>query len=114
MQRISTIKTFLFSALLLGGTVSFSQSVQTFQDDPIAAMLDSLVQLNIFEKTAKPSPGANKFNYAHDSVPRFSDAVIAQRLSKMDGTSPFDFVYNDQVKSYIEMYAHRKRTLMSK
>ncbi len=114
MQRISTIKTLLLSAFLLGGSMSFSQSAPGFQDDPIAAMLDSLVQLNIFEKSSKPSPGANKFNYAHDSVPRFSDAVIAQRLNKMDGTSPFDFVYNDQVKSYIEMYAHRKRILMSK
>ncbi|MCC7303712.1 MAG: transglycosylase SLT domain-containing protein [Bacteroidia bacterium] len=91
-----------------------SQSAPGFQDDPIAAMLDSLVQLNIFEKTGKPLSGAAKYNYAPDSVPRFSDAIIAQRLSRLDATSPFDMVYNDQVKGYIEMYAYRKRQLMAK
>lgn len=91
-----------------------AQNALSFQDDPIAAMLDSLVQLNIFEKTGKPISGAAKYNYAPDSVPRFSEQTVIQRLNKLDAASPFDLVYNEQVKAYIDMYAYRKRGLMAK
>ena len=91
-----------------------AQTDYNFQDDPIAAMLDSLVQVNIFEKTSKPVSGSARFNYASDSIPRFTTATVQQRLSKLDAASPFDLVYNEQVGSYIEMYAYRKRNLMSK
>jgi membrane-bound lytic murein transglycosylase D len=91
-----------------------AQGDYSYPDDPIAAMLDSLVRLNIFEKSAKPFDKNNKYNFPIDSIPMYSDAVIAQRLAKLDAQSPFDLVYNDQVKGYINMYAVRKRVLVSK
>lgn len=114
MRSAVFIRKVAFAGLCSCGIAVFGQLSPSFQDDPIAAMLDSLVQLNVFEKTGKPISGAAKYNYAPDSVPRFSDAVVIQRLNKLDATSPFDLVYNEQVRSYIEMYAYRKRGLMAK
>ncbi len=106
--------------LLLTGILGFGsgklygQKEYDFQDDPVAAMLDSLIRLNIFEKKTKPVASTSKFKYAPDSIPRFTSQVIAQRLSKMDAASPFDLHYNEQVQAYIDMYSVRKRALMSK
>ncbi|MBI2271695.1 MAG: transglycosylase SLT domain-containing protein [Bacteroidetes bacterium] len=87
-----------------------------FQDDPIASTLDSIAMVNYFDKgLVKPvAPRSNKFNFAPDSIPRYDASVYESRLAKIDAESPFDLEYNDAVKSYIEMYAMRKRDLVSR
>lgn len=87
-----------------------------FQDDPIASTLDSIAMVKYFDKgLVKPvSPKSNKFNFAPDSIPRYDAAIYESRLTKLDAESPFDLEYNDAVKSYIEMYAMRKRDLVSR
>lgn len=86
-----------------------------YGDDPIAAMLDSLARLNYFEKGyVKPAGTKNKYHFAADSVPRYDDMVYESRLAKLDAQSPFDLVYNDAVHGYIELYAMRKRELVSR
>ena len=111
----------IFLFLFLCTTKSFSQtpvaySPETLQDDPIAAALDSLINLNLFEKGyAKINyPKNPKFNFPHDSVPRYDDMVYESRLAKLDAVSPFDLQYNPIVKGYIEMYTTRKRELVSR
>ncbi|MGZ4115974.1 MAG: LysM peptidoglycan-binding domain-containing protein [Bacteroidia bacterium] len=110
---------FLF--LSLCSTKSFSQNAvgyapESLQDDPIAAALDSLINLNLFEKGyAKINyPKNPKYNFPHDSVPRYDDMVYESRLAKLDAVSPFDLQYNPVVKGYIEMYTTRKRELVSR
>jgi membrane-bound lytic murein transglycosylase D len=91
---------------------NYTESTQP--DDPIAAMLDSLERLNYFEKGyVKPSKNS-KYHFAADSVPRYDDMVYESRLAKLDAQSPFDLVYNDAVRGYIELYAVRKRELVSR
>ena len=87
-----------------------------FQDDPIAAALDSLTRLHYFEKgQVKPvSPSLSKYHFAPDSIPRYDDGVYEARLTKLDAESPFALEYNNAVRSYIEMYAMRKRELLSR
>lgn len=80
-----------------------------FSDDPIAAMLDSLSRLKFFDKPDYSKK--NKFNFPIDSVPNYSDSVYAMRLAKLDSESPFDLIYNNAVRSYIDLYAVRKRGL---
>ncbi|HTB32874.1 MAG TPA: hypothetical protein VK808_12675, partial [Bacteroidia bacterium] len=84
-----------------------------FADDPIAANLDSLSHLNFFEKGYDfvKSP---MYHFKTDSIPWYSDKVFEDRMAKLDAQSPFDLQYNDVVKSYIEMYAVRKRALTSR
>lgn len=109
-------------ALLLFTTHSFSQptdalpkdsSAIIFPDDPIAAMLDSLSRMLYFDKsTLDITP--NKYGFPIDSIPNYSDSIYNNRLAKLDAESPFDLIYNDAVRSYIELYAVRKRAMVSR
>jgi membrane-bound lytic murein transglycosylase D len=107
-------KTLLVSVLATGSL--FAQNALTITDNPVAAMLDSLANQKVLEKAlAKPVyPKVNKYKYAEDSVPRFEDFVYESRLAKLDANSPFDLVYNPHVKGFIELYAVRKRELVSR
>jgi membrane-bound lytic murein transglycosylase D len=96
--------------------ISKAQGILTIADNPVAVMLDSLANQKIFDKAfSKPIyPKANKFKYAPDSVPRFEDFVYESRLAKLDAVSPFDLVYNPHVKGFIDLYAVRRRELVSR
>lgn len=102
--------------LLLTNVSFFAQNTLTMTDNPVAAMLDSLANQRVLEKAlAKPVyPKVNKYKYTPDSVPRFEDFVYESRLAKLDAKSPFDLVYNPHVKGFIELYAVRKRELVSR
>jgi membrane-bound lytic murein transglycosylase D len=91
-------------------------TLPVIQDDPIAAALDSLAMLKYFDKglSVPASANQNKYHFSPDSVPRYDDAVYESRLSKLDAESPFDLVYNNAVRGYIELYAVRKRDLVSR
>ncbi|MES2761678.1 MAG: LysM peptidoglycan-binding domain-containing protein [Bacteroidota bacterium] len=110
-----TLQKALFVSFLATGSL-FAQNTLTISDNPVAAMLDSLANQKVLEKAlAKPVyPKVNKYKYAEDSVPRFEDFVYESRLAKLDATSPFDLVYNPHVKGFIELYAVRKRELVSR
>jgi membrane-bound lytic murein transglycosylase D len=110
-----TFKTTLTVSVLATGSL-FAQNTLTMTDNPVAAMLDSLANQKVLEKALlKPVyPKVNKYKYAEDSVPRFEDFVYESRLAKLDANSPFDLVYNPHVKGFIELYAVRKRQLVSR
>ncbi|MES2837595.1 MAG: LysM peptidoglycan-binding domain-containing protein [Bacteroidota bacterium] len=82
-------------------------------DDPIIAMLDSLQNAKFFESTEFSTESQFPADYDPKFNPVFELSVIRERLAKLDAESPFDLVYNDAVKSYIEVYAKRKN-LVSK
>src|SRR4051812_47268468 len=92
-----------FFLLLAAGMVAqpaVAYSPELMDDDPIAAALDSLYKLNLFEKGyAKISYTKNpKYNFPKDSVPRYDDVTYEARLAKIDAASPFDLQYNPVVK----------------
>lgn len=109
LRKIHTSLFFLFS-----GLISVSQNIGP--DDPIASLLDSLANQKIFEKAfTKPVfPKGNKYNYTPDSVPRFDDYTFQARLAKLDVNSPFDLIYNEHVKGFINLYTVRKRESVSR
>ena len=116
---LTTLKHTFHRALLVSALATgslFAQNTLTITDNPVAAMLDSLANQKVLEKALlKPVyPKTNKYKYAEDSVPRFEDFVYESRLAKLDATSPFDLVYNPHVKGFIELYAVRKRELVSR
>jgi membrane-bound lytic murein transglycosylase D len=86
------------------------------EDDPVASMLDSLAQLKIFEnskffKTSiNENPGIENF----ENVPYFSDSVYRERINKMGLQSPFEYVYNADVRKFIDLYAFKKRGLTAR
>jgi membrane-bound lytic murein transglycosylase D len=85
-------------------------------DDPIAAMLDSLQTKKMFDFAFnKPAfQKNNKYKYTPDSIPKFDDYTYQARLAKIDALSPFDLVYNEHVKGFINLYAYRKREGVSR
>jgi membrane-bound lytic murein transglycosylase D len=107
------------SALLISLCLFGSAQTNTLAigaDDPIAAMLDSLLNQKMFETAfAKPVfPKNNKYKFTQDSVPRYDDYTYQARLAKLDAVSPFDLVYNEHVKGFINLYAVRKRESVSR
>ncbi|MBA3662981.1 MAG: transglycosylase SLT domain-containing protein [Bacteroidetes bacterium] len=85
-------------------------------DNPIAAMLDSLSNQKMFETAfARPVfPKNNKYKFTQDSIPRYDDYTFQARLAKLDAVSPFDLVYNEHVKGFINLYCVRKRESVSR
>lgn len=86
---------------------------QKLQDNPVAAMLDSLANLQFFDKSNNLYDVSynNIHNFAKDFVPFYSDEIYMDRISQLGKTSPIPLVYNRQVKDMIELYAVRKRGL---
>ncbi len=86
------------------------------QDDPVLAMLDSLQQQKYFERAdiCDDTASLNIHGYHADSLPVFSDDIYLARLQKLDAESPFDLVFNEHVRKYIEVYTVKKRKVVSR
>ncbi len=79
--------------------------------DPIAAALDSLVNLNYIQNLNFGSEQSNN-NYKPYEIPSYSDDVYSKRMAKIQ--TPIPLIYNQQVREYIDLYAVRKRELMER
>ncbi len=82
-------------------------------DDPIVAMLDSLAKLSVFSSLDRRADTGmvRRHNFPPGFVPAFSDSVYQRRMEALDARSPFDFVYNTYVQSFINLYANNRREL---
>lgn len=96
-------------------SISTSISAQSkdsllFVDDPIAAMLDSLMHNSFIASIPKTqTQHGNKYHFAADSVPPSDPLIVESRLAKLNAQSPFDLVYNADVQAYINLYTVRNR-----
>jgi len=92
---------------------SFIVPNMNVRDNPIAAMLDSLSNLQFFGKANNlyDLNYSNTHNFPNDFVPSYSDSVYTDRISQLAKTSPIPLIYNSRVKDMIELYAVRKRAL---
>jgi membrane-bound lytic murein transglycosylase D len=79
-------------------------------------MLDSLTSIPYFQDYFFNTDTAllNVYNFPMGHVPVYSDSVYKLRIDKLDQETPLDLSYNQSVKSFIELYAVRKRLLTSK
>lgn len=114
MKFIRKKNTFVLLLFFLGSLIIRSQSYSV--EHPIADMLDSLSSKKIFDNVFfKPVfPKNNKYKYREDSIPMFDDNTYQSRLAKLDVLSPFDLVYNEHVKGFINLYMIRKRSSLSR
>lgn len=81
-------------------------------DDPIAAMLDSLVESKFYKfNTSQHKNSMINYQYRIDSIPVFSDSIYKIRIENLNENSPFIFVYNKDVQNYIDLYASRRKKL---
>ena len=86
------------------------------EDDPVVLMLDSLANLKIFEDAEFPHSDQyqNWNTYSDMDIPVFPDSVYRERIAQMNDQSPFEFVYNSEVRKFIEVYAFKKRKLTAR
>jgi membrane-bound lytic murein transglycosylase D len=86
------------------------------EDDPVASMLDSLARLKIFEnsKFLKNDSGENSGISGTGEIPYFPDSVYRDRITGMSLQSPFEYVYNADVRKFIDLYAYKKRGLTAR
>jgi membrane-bound lytic murein transglycosylase D len=79
-------------------------------------MLDSLTSIPYFQDYYFDTDTAllNIYNFPMGHVPVYTDSVYRARIEKLDQETPLDLTYNQTVKSFIELYAVRKRMLTSK
>jgi membrane-bound lytic murein transglycosylase D len=107
---------FFLSAQDTVRTDSLIKNRKLIVDDPVVTMLDSLANLKIFEDAEFPNAHQyqNWSTYSDNDIPVYSDSVYRERIAQMNDQSPFEFVYNSDVKKFIELYAVRKRKLTAR
>ena len=106
---------FIFSQDTLR-TDSLFKYQHLIEDDPVVLMLDSLASLKIFEDSEFPNASKlqNWNTYTDNDVPFFPDSIYRERIAQMNDQSPFEFVYNSEVRKFIEVYAFKKRKLTAR
>ncbi len=113
---ILTISTFNLQAsratYRTGYDTTRNKSIEFVRDNPIIAMLDSMAQItfNGMPDFSKNREALNKYHYEPGYVPVVEDAEYVKRLEKLNQNSPFVFVYNNQVRQYIDLYANKIRS----
>jgi len=97
-------------------TLKHVSEAKYFSDDQVAARLDELATSilfsgkNFYADTAK----LNIYNFKPDEVPQYTDAEYEKFINQLNIRSPFPFVYNEDVKRYINLYAFKRRMLTSR
>ena len=90
--------------------------VSPFLKDPIIEMLDSLEKERYFtcNSSLTDSCMAIAAEGRPTSVPYYDDLIIEARLAKLDAETPFDLIFNQSVKNYIQLYGYKGRGLLSR
>jgi len=85
-------------------------------DMPIVRALDSVANIMFFQDhyLLQEKEVANIYQFPVDEIPHYSDSVIASRIAELNRLTPFELIYNEHVKSFIELYAIKKRALTSR
>jgi len=85
-------------------------------DDPVLAQMDSLDVLHFFNHHGftDDKNKLNIYNYSKDSIPSFTDDIYRERMEKLDRETPFELDYNQEVKTYIDLYAMKRRGTVAK
>ena len=81
------------------------------ESETMMEMIDELQDIKYFEenKLESSSKSENIYNYPADYIPTFPDSVYAERIAKLRKQTTIELVYNKHVKSFIDVYAVRKR-----
>lgn len=81
------------------------------ESDVMLGMIDDVADIPYFEqnKLESSSKSENIYNYPEGYVPVFADSVYAERIDLLRIQTTMELVYNKHVKSFIDVYAVKKR-----
>ena len=86
------------------------------QDDPELVEIDNILVAGYLNHYCFSADACllNAFGYSPETVPSFSQEVVASRMAVLDRNTPFDLVYNNTVQGFIDLYAVRRRDISKK
>ena len=81
------------------------------ESDVMMNMIEDVADITYFEqhKLKSSSKSENIYNYPDNYIPTFHDSVYTERLAKLREQTTIELVYNNHVKSFIDVYAVKKR-----
>jgi membrane-bound lytic murein transglycosylase D len=106
LSALSTAMMSSFSGTVSAQILNDQPVIQEY--DPIAATLDSLVNLVYVQRLSQLNTPPNT-QFKPYEVPSYSADVYRSRIAKIQ--TPIPLTYNNQVREYIDMYALKKRGL---
>ena len=120
MKKLVTV---LLGVLSVWSVSALEIPKDTLQDRQVAGLkkeeideIDRMLvasYLNHFCFSADPDI-QNAYDYPADHIPNFPEELTRERLQVLDRESPFDLVYNDNVRDFIALYAVRRRDVTAK
>lgn len=88
---------------------------QIFPDDPVLASMDSLwADERLHCQIIGDSACLNKYNYASDFIPEYTDSILEARLAVLDKATPLHLDYNRYVKAFISLYVDKRRDITAR
>ena len=120
MKKLVTV---LLGVLSFWSVCAIEIPKDTLQDRQVAGLkkeeideIDRMLvasYLNHFCFSADPDI-QNAYDYPVDHIPNFPEELTRERLQVLDRESPFDLVYNDNVRDFIALYSVRRRDVTAK
>lgn len=86
------------------------------ESDIMMGMIEDIADIPYFEqhKLESSSKSENIYNYPEGFVPTFPDSIYAERIENLRSQTTIELVFNNHVKSFIDVYAVKKRDHMCK
>ena len=105
------VKTGQSTIVLANGDTTFFIS-----DSPIVKALDSALYVKFYQKKyfKLDTTGMMSGNFKPGEVPTYPDSIYEQRIEELNIQSPIELTYNKEVKSFINLYAVKKRDLTAR
>lgn len=116
MGRVMAMLVFALMGCSVFAQDADTGKVEILKDDPILAALDSMYKARFFESSEFTTDTSllNVRKWSKDEIPTFDNAHYVAAFQKMDDASPFNFVYNEPVKAYIDAYLVKNRNKVSR
>ncbi len=85
-------------------------------DSPVLATLDSLAFVKFYGKQyfLEDSSQKQASRFKAGETPSYPDSIYEQRIEALNRETPIELTYNREVKSYIKLYAVKKKQLTAK
>ena len=95
---------------------SITVPMEITDNDRVMDMLDSLVFLTFYTDTEFTTDTAklNVYNFAPDYIPTYPDSLVEARIETLGREMLMEMGYNKYVKNYIDVYAYKRRDLVSR
>jgi len=86
------------------------------KDSQVLVTLDKLLYEKFYKKNFfnVDTSGISQSHFAVDEIPTYPDSIYEQRIAALNIETPIELTYNKEVKSFINLYAVKKKDLTAR